>query len=207
MTGTTVFSKPLTGFRFVDTLRGDTLQKIAARELGDAGKWGSLISYNNLVPPYLTDDSSKAGPGVLLTGSQILVPAGAPIVSTTTDPTLVYEVDVELQKGLLQASNGDFSTVGGIANLRQALKHNVETPQGALLWHTQYGSLCKSIVGAVNGPTQGFLVEKYATASIEADPRVQEVSQATATITGDKIQLQLEVIPIVGRPIQLTAIP
>jgi phage baseplate assembly protein W len=207
MSGTTVFSKPLTGYRFVDTLRGDTLQKVAARELGDAGQWGNLISYNNLVPPYLTDDPTQVKEGVLLTGSQILVPAGAPVVSTTTDPKLVYQVDALLKNGLLQVENGDFATVSGIQNLAQALKNNVETPQGALLWHTSYGSLCRRINGAINGPTQAQLVEAYAIASLETDERVQEVDKAIATISGDSISLQLEVIPVVGRPIQLTALP
>lgn len=204
----TIFDKPLNGYRFVDTYFGDTLQKIAARELGDAGQWASLISFNNLVPPYLTDDESQVGPGVLLTGSQILVPAGAPVISTTSDPNLVFNVDVFLNKGLLQASpTGDFVIVSGRDNLRQALQNNVETPQGQLLWHTWYGSLCDRMIGAVNGPNQALLTESYAAASLKRDPRVSDVDKAVATITGDKQQIQLEVIPVVGRPIQLTANP
>lgn len=206
MTGT-IFDKPLTGYRFIDTLVGDTLQKISARELGDAGQWGTLIAYNNLVPPYLTDDPDQVAPGVLLTGSQILIPAGAPVISTTTDPTKVFSTDLLLSNGLLTASNGDFAVVSGRDNLRQALKNNVETPQGALLWHTWYGSLCSRVIGSTNGPTQALLVEKYASASIEMDPRVSEVDQAIATITGDSMSVQLEVIPVVGRPLQLTTSP
>jgi hypothetical protein len=204
---TTVFSKPLSGFRFVDTLRGDTLQRISARELGDAGQWGNLIEYNNLVPPYLTDDPADVGPGVLLTGSQILVPASQPVVSTTTDPTAVFQTDVLLQKGLLQATNGDFSTASGVENFGQALKNNVETPRGALLWHTSYGSLCRQAVGTINGPTQALLVESFATSSIETDPRVQEVSEAIASISGDALSISLTVVPVVGRPVQLTVTP
>lgn len=204
---TTVFDKPLNGYRFVDTFFGDTLQKIAARELGDAAQWGFLISYNNLVPPYLTDDPAQVVPGVLLTGSQILVPAGAPVISTTTDPKLVFDVDLSLTNGLLTGSNGDFSTVGGRDNFRQAIKHNVETDQGSLLWHTWYGSLCRRMIGAVNGPTQALLTERYAAASIERDPRVSEVNQAIATIAGDSLTIQLQVIPVVGRPLQLTVTP
>lgn len=204
----TVFDKPLNGYRFVDTFFGDTLQKIAARELGDAGQWGNLIAYNNLVPPYLTDDPMQVAPGVLLTGSQILVPAGAPVITTTTDPNLVFDIDIILVNGLLQATtSGDFQIVAGADNLRQALKNNVETERGSLLWHTDYGSLCRRMIGTVNGPTQALLTARYAAASLEMDPRVSEVDQAVATIVGDSLQLQLEVIPIVGRPIQLTASP
>jgi len=204
----TIFDRPLNGYRFVDTYFGDTLQRIAARELGDAALWASLISFNNLVPPYLTDDESQVRPGVLLTGSQILVPAGAPVISTTADPNLVFDVDVALNKGLLQASaNGDLAIVAGRDNLRQALQNNIETPQGQLLFHTWYGSLCSRMIGTVNGPNQALLIEAYAKASLLRDPRVSDVDKAVATISGDTLSIQLEVIPIVGRPIQLTANP
>jgi phage baseplate assembly protein W len=212
---TTVFDKPLNGYRFVDTQFGDTLQKIAARELGDAARWGDLIAFNNLVPPYLTDDPSQVKPDVLLNGSQILVPAGAPVISTTTDPTLVFETDLQLIPvfgtgavgGLLQAINGDFAVVSGRDNLRQFLKNRVETERGELIFHMEYGSLCRSMIGAGNGPTTGLLVAQYAKASLLADDRVSDVDQAIATITDDEIDLQLEVIPVVGRPIELTAAP
>lgn len=204
----TVFSKPLNGYRFVDIQFSDTLQKIAARELGDAAQWGILIAYNNLVPPYITDDPMQVAPGVLLSGSQLLVPAGAPVISTTTDPAAVFNIDIALTKGLIEGTAlGDVLTVAGRDNLRQALKNNVETEQGELLWHTSYGSLCRRLIGAVNGPTTALLSAAYAKASLLTDPRVSDVDKATVTITGDVQALQLEVIPVVGRPIQFTASP
>jgi phage baseplate assembly protein W len=207
MTTPTVFDKPLNGYRFVDTQFGDTLQKVAARELDDAARWGDLIAFNNLVPPYLTDDPAQVVPGVLLTGTQILVPAGAPVISSATDPTLVFQIDLQLQKGLLQTANGDFATVAGTDNLKQALKNNVETERGELIFHMPYGSLCRRLIGAINGPTTALLCGSYAKASLRTDDRVSDVDKAVATITGDQIALALEVIPIVGRPIQLTAAP
>lgn len=212
---TTVFDKPLNGYRFVDTQFGDTLQKVAARELGDAARWGDLIAFNNLVPPYLTDDPGQVAAGVRLTGSQILVPAGAPVISTATDPSVVFQIDLELLPqagtgavgGLLQAVNGDFAVVAGRANFKQVLKNRIETARGELIFHMEYGSFCRLVIGAVNGPTAGLLVASYGKASLQADERVSDVDQAIATIVGDSIQLALEVIPIVGRPIQLTAAP
>lgn len=204
----TVFDKPLNGYRFVDTKFGDTLQRIAARELGDAARWGDLIAFNNLVPPYLTDDPSQVQTGVLLTGSQILVPAGAPVISSTTDPNLVFDIDIQLVNGLLQVdADGDFAVVSGRDNFKQAIKNRVETERGELIFHMEYGSFCRRVVGAVNGPNSGLLVASYGKASLEADDRVSEVDKAIATITGDTIALQLEVIPIVGRPVQLTTTP
>jgi phage baseplate assembly protein W len=212
---TTVFDKPLNGYRFVDTQFGDTLQKIAARELGDAARWGDLIVFNNLVPPYLTDDPTQVTKGVLLTGSQILVPAGAPVISTATDPTTVFQIDLQLLPvfgtgavgGLLQVANGDFAVISGRDNFKQVLKNRVETERGELIFHMDYGSLCRRLIGAVNGPTTALLAGQYAKASLLADPRVSAVDKAIATVTGDQIALDLEVIPVVGRPIQLSAAP
>ena len=86
---TTIFDNALTGYRFADTRRGDTLQLISYRELGDASLWTQLIAYNKLVYPFITDDPTQVQPGVLLTGSQILVPAPVPVISSTTDPAKV----------------------------------------------------------------------------------------------------------------------
>lgn len=212
---TTVFDKPLNGYRFVDSQFGDTLQKIAARELGDAARWGDLIAFNNLIPPYLTDDPAQVKRGVLLTGSQILVPAGAPVISSTSDPNLVFQIDLQLLPaagtgavgGLLQVADGDFAVISGRANFKQVLRNRVETERGELIFHMEYGSFCRRLIGVGNGPTTALLVGEYAKASLRVDDRVSDVDKAIATVTGDKIELDLEVIPVVGRPIQLTAAP
>jgi predicted Zn-dependent protease len=44
--------RPLNGFRLVEIKYGDTLQELAARELGDANKWRDIIAINDLLPPY-----------------------------------------------------------------------------------------------------------------------------------------------------------
>ena len=67
--------KPLSGFRLVPTRRGDTLQDVAVRELGDAARWYDLAAINDLLPPFLTDDPQQAGPRVLLTGQDLKIPA------------------------------------------------------------------------------------------------------------------------------------
>jgi len=202
---TTIFDKPLSGYRFVDTQFGDTLPRIAARELNDAARWGDLIAFNKLVPPYLTDDPNQVKPGVLLTGSQILVPAGAPVISTTTDPNLVFEIDALLQNGLLQIQDGDLAVVSGRDNFKQAIRHRLITDRGELIYHMEYGSLCRSVIGAGNGPTTGLLVAEYAKASLKADDRVSDVSKTVAAIVGDATNLDVEVVPVVGRPVQLAA--
>jgi phage baseplate assembly protein W len=202
---TTIFDNPLTGYRFVDTRRGDTLQVIAFRELGDATQWPLLIAYNKLVYPFITDDPDLVAPGVLLTGAQILVPAPVPVISSTTDPTKVFEIDIALDaNGLLQAdANGDLAVVAGVDNLAQALENRVETDNGELIWHPEYGTLVRQLLGAMNGPNAGLLAAQYDTAAVKLDPRVQDVDQSVVNISGDQADIQMEVIPIVGRSVQI----
>lgn len=199
------FNKPLFGYRFAETQRSDSLQLIASREMGDATQWQTLIDYNGLVPPYITDDPTQAGPGVILTGAMILVPAPVPIATATTDPNAVFGTDIKLSNGQLATANGDFDIVSGRDNLKQALGNRIETERGDLLMHQDYGSLHPRLVGAVNGPTAGLLAAQYVKAAVQADPRVQSVISATATITADVTAIEMEVQPIAGTSIQVSA--
>ena len=202
---TTPFSRPLYGFRFVEVRIGDSLRAIAARELGDAGRWHELIAYNNLVPPFLTDDPDQARDGVKAAGDLILVPAPAPAVSTTTDPEKVFERDIDLSGGVFSVENGDFAVVSGRANLRQAIKHRVETDRGELIFHLTYGSSVRRMIGAVAGPTQARLAAEYAKAAVRADPRVRQVISATAEVIGDAVNVTVYAEPVAGESVEVAA--
>lgn len=203
------FDRPLAGYRLADTLHGDTLQLIAARELGDPARWADLANINNLLPPYITDDAGLASPRVLLSGSVIVVPAQAPVsqTATSTDPDEVYELDLGLVGGDLAADeNGDFLVFTGRENLRQALVHRVISDRGELLWHPNYGTLIRSLIGVVNGPTASTLAAKYVEATLRADPRVREVPSVVAEVSGDVIRVSATVIPITGNSTKIEAV-
>jgi phage baseplate assembly protein W len=205
---TTTFDRELYGFRFAETRRGDSLQVIAARELGDAARWTELISYNNLVPPFITDDPTLAGDGVLLTGEHLLVPAPSPVVTTTTDPDKVFETDIKLGAGgEIMTANGDFAVVSGTANLVQAIKNRVDTEAGDLIFHPDYGSKVRRLIGAVNGPTASLLAAQYAKSAVQADSRINKVTKATAEVSGDVVSVTIEAEAISGRTIEVTATP
>ena len=196
------FARELRGYRLADTLRGDTLQAIALRELGDATRWPDLANINRLMPPYLTDDPAAASDRVLLTGSVIVVPASSPVArdAETTSPDDLYKLDLGLVNGDLDINaNGDFLVFNGQANLRQALVHRVITERGELMFHPGYGCLVRAVIGSVNGPTAGVLAGQYVRATLRADPRVREVVSVTADVLGDTINVVANVLPITGR--------
>lgn len=206
MTTPTSLTRPLYGYRFVDTLYGDSLQSIAAREMGDPSRWTDLIAYNGLVPPFITDDPALAGPGVIRTGQAILVPAPAPVINTTSDPNAVLGTDIQLgQRGELMTDGTDFMTVSGADNIEQALGCRIRTGLGDLLWHPGYGCDARRVVGAVNGPTKGLLTAQICKASVTQDPRVNRVTSASAVVAGDDINVTVVAETIAGRSVSTSA--
>lgn len=201
---TTAYQRPLYGYRFAEIRHGDTLQTIAARELGDASLWTDLIAYNDLKAPFVTDDPAQAKAGVLLSGSLIRLPAPAPIATTATNADEVFGTDILLDRGQLVVVDGDLSVAEGLDNLHQALTHRIDTDRGELLFHQDYGSLVRSVVGTVNGPTAALLASEYAKSTVLADDRIQQVTQATAEVVGDTIRVSVEAQPIVGKVIDVT---
>lgn len=204
---TTAFDRPRYGFRFEEIRRGDSLQLIAARTMGDAARWYELIAFNNLVPPYITDDPAQVVPGVLLSGKFLLVPAPAPTATTAADPDEVFLRDIRLADGQLVPSGGDLAVVRGRENFRQAITNRVETERGELIYHMQYGNRTRQLIGAVNGPTAALLAAEYTKAAVQADPRVSNVPNATATVTGDVVSVSITAEAVNGRSIQVDASP
>jgi len=194
----------LTGFRFVETQFGDTIQSIAARELGDASRWPEIVSYNSLIPPFITDEPSLAVEGVALSGQPIMVPAPVATVDAATNPNATFLADIDLAGGQVQANErGDILLCEGLPNLRQALVHRVVTARSELIYHPQYGSLIKRLIGRVSGPAANILAAEYAKSAVESDPRVKEVSRSTAEVVGDVINVGVQAETITGRVISL----
>jgi phage baseplate assembly protein W len=201
----TPFDKPLYGYRFVQTHRGDTLPNIAARELGDAGRWAEIIVLNDMVYPYLTDDPAKVTAGVFLTGGLITIPAATP-GAATNDPNSVFGRDIALTDGEFAFDNGDFATVGGLANLNQALTNAIDTDCGELIYHGSYGSLVRQVVGGKNDPTDVLLAANYAQTTVATDPRIASVSSSIGTAAGNAIAVNVSAVTIQGSTATATAI-
>lgn len=194
----TDFTKELTGFRFVQTLHGDTLQSIALRELGSATDWANLAWLNGLVPPYLTDSPGEARVGVLVTGTTIRIPAPTAQVDANVSPDEVFLTDIALVNGKLEFSNGDVALVSGRDNLKQAISNRVVTDHGELPYHGLYGANLGRLVGSINGPARGLVAASYVEDALGEEARIQSITSIKATADGDRLNIVGEVVPITG---------
>lgn len=201
-----VFEREQPTYRLVETHRGDDLQAVAARAMGDANRWPELVWLNQLVHPYLTDDERLASDTVLLTGSLIKVPAPTGVFTDTADRGQVYERDCHLVgRKLTDDGAGDFAVVAGTANLVQQLRHRVITPRGQARRHPEYGCLVWRLLGTVNGPLAGALGARYVKAALQADYRVSSVTSAVAEVAGDAVRVTATAEAIAGGAVDVVS--
>jgi hypothetical protein len=187
------------GFKTVEIHRGDTMQRLAFRELGDAKRWVDIALLNSLRPPYIVDDAALAGDGVAYAGQKILVPVEVetPVADTHDE----FLTDVKLSKGILQIRDGDFVLVSGKDNFIQALRHRINVRKRSLWFHPEYGCWVHSLLGKQNGPAAGGMAAFYVKSSILEDDRVSSVESITAEVAGDTIRVSCVVLPKYGESI------
>ena len=191
--------------RYVDVHYGDSLQRIALRELGDASRWLELIILNDLRPPYVVDPSQK-GDRLVSPGDKIMVPAPGSSVSANLDVDAVLGRDLLLTNGRLSASNGDFAMASGIANLAQALSIRVSVDKRELGFHPEFGTWVRALLGDIGGQRSARLAAFYVQSALKEDPRVQSVDSCIATLDGDKIAVAATVTPVSGQPAELSLV-
>jgi phage baseplate assembly protein W len=200
----TLFRREYQGYRVAETRRGDTLQRVAAREIGDAERWFELAFINNLRPPYLTDDSVAQTDGVLLTGSTLRIPASADYVPSHLDPKGVFGSDLILTNGELIATSGDLNLVTGAPNLSQAIHHVVLTDLGDLVWHPRYGCGVHRLLGQKADDIAQRLAAALVRRAVIADDRIQSATVDKLEINGDAIHVQIRANAIDGASIQVS---
>lgn len=196
-----LFEKEVAGWREVFTRRGDTVEKIAARELGDAGLWYDLANLNNLLPPYITDNADEASSRVLLSGAAIKIPSSRRIASAETDPSEAFGSDVLLQRGEVLVERGDMMLVSGTTNLVQALRHVILTEPGELLYHQEYGCSIHTLMGQSLGPVNALIGRGFVERAVNADPRVSRVRRSTVSVNGDTLNIEMEAVAVDGREV------
>lgn len=195
------FTKRITGYRAVAVLVGDTLQRIAERELGSAAQWNDLVYLNDLRPPWIVSDPALAGPGVKLAGQDsLLVPSVAPPATGVARAPSVFGTDCLLRRRQIGPdAAGDIETVSEVANLKQAIELRLGTKPGELLWHASYGCRAYTLIGRGATPVVNRLAAAFVAAAVNADPRVARAEQTTATTLGDTLACASIAIAVNGK--------
>lgn len=196
-----------TGWRVVKTEYGDTLPRIAMRELGDATRWPELAWLNNLLPPYLTSDPFLAGVAsgrILVFGGVIRVPVAQAQKQGVT-PAQSFGVDVRLSGGALTVANGDLELAVGTPNLKQALELRLQNDKGCLPFHPKYGNDANKLRGHKADTNAHLLAIRFCEECLLGDPRVVSVQDGTAVQSGDAIKVDLTAVANDGAYLRLQA--
>lgn len=179
-----------TDWRVAQVLHGDTLQKIAARETGDAARWPEIAWLNGLVPPYIdaTGADARIAAGTLVApGGRIKVPASTGSRRGVT-PEDAFGVDLSLVRGDIATAGGDFALCGGVSNLEQALRLRLSNAAGDLIYHPRYGNAAWGLVGRKLTPGAVLVARRYCEETVLADPRVTSIQSSSSEAVGDSLR-------------------
>lgn len=181
--------------------QGDTLQAIAAREFGDAGRWKELADLNGLTYPYLDFSGPNGTPGtqflgagrkVLGQGDSLGLPNAAGAIAPA-DP-IGTDLTEEGLKGTL---------VAGVDNLQVALLRRLRTPRGYMPHHPEYGSDLPSFVGRPLTPSLVLSIRAEVDRALREDPRVITVQSVGIAVEGDGIRVEAAASSVLG-PVSLS---
>lgn len=204
----TDFTKQYTGFRFAPTRRGDTLQLIALRELGDANEWAKLAWFNDLLPPFITDDPAESSSRILLAGEQIRIPSAAvetDAEATNADNVLLTDCALVGRRLMADSTTGDFVLVSGRENLKQAISHRISTDPGELIYHPAYGCKLQRRKGGKNNAVMGLIGRMDAQDALTQETRLKRINRITVTSSGDALIVKADVSPISGESVTVDA--
>lgn len=196
-------TQPAPNVRYVEVHYGDTLRRIALRELGDASRWIELATLNELRPPYIVPPEEVAS-GLIGFGALLKVPAPSSSVNHESNPNELFGTDLRLTGGRLTSDGGDITLVRGIPNLTQALRHHVMVEKRELAFHPEYGCWVRSLLGDVGGARSAELAAWYVESALLQDARVASVSSVVGEYVGDVLFVRAVVVPISGSAVELT---
>ena len=191
---TTSLNRPV----FVALSPGDSLQAIAARTLGDAGRWVELVTANGLEFPFVDFSGPGGAPGAAYAGRRVLgaadtlklpLPAAPGVIGVADDPIGTDTPDAPAHAGDLQ---------GGVENMVAALLRRLQTPRGRIPWHPSYGSGLKAMVGGASDVALVMAARADLLDSLHADPRVLSVNNPVASFVDSAIDISAEVVTPLG---------
>lgn len=185
------------GARRVPIYRGDTLQGIALRELGEASRWFEISLLNGLA-----DNDS------LTSMTEILIPSDSPdggVVSRQLSSSSFLTQDIRLYgrdirivtssraKISVSFHNNDLSLVSGLDNLQQAVYLAERVQLGEMLEDPLYG--IRAIVGASQSRQRAAALAWSLKETAERDPRVSSCD-VLVTTEGNSTKYERTISPV-----------
>tara|TARA_Y100000034_G_scaffold133878_1_gene200761 strand:+ start:541 stop:2322 length:1782 start_codon:yes stop_codon:yes gene_type:complete len=189
---------------------GDTLQAIAARELGDGALWYDLAVINGLQYPYI---SGSGGPGIVTPGTIIAIPrtGGSAVIAKVSegeDPLNdILGTDIRLKEtpqsvpgrpsvtiAIDRRTSRDVATISGLSNLSQAVQLRTWTEVGSMPMAPNYGIMRAIGFGATDAFISALRVGVKRT--IQADRRIERISRLVMVAEVDAVEFDVDVIPV-----------
>lgn len=179
---------------------GQTLERIAQKELGDSSRWGEIVEVNGLKAPYVTDDLSSVLEGVLRPGDTYLIPTPARNGFSQVPPAKEIKTTVglsELEKSLgtdlkltadydLSLSNsGDLDVVSGAQNMAQAVLLKLAYRKGEIMRYPELGA---GLVPGVKFPPIDAIKDSL-TNTLLQDNRIERITDLSIIRDNSSINL------------------
>lgn len=174
----------------------ESLMDFAARVTGDFENWSNIAALNNLSPPY----PGMTNPAVALQGKPLFVtgtPAGTNTQATYAANVLGSDWDVGPVNGPQLPWLGDIPLITGYPNYARAIGRRIQTPLGALIYHTDYGCSIPAEIGATQSADEAARLTEYGKSAILGDPRTGSILSATTTLApGFQANFQAAITPV-----------
>ena len=200
------------GYKEVAVNRGDSLETLAIKYLGDPNAWRDIAAINNLRPPFLS--GSTRLPNSKMIGDPIIIPlqravAPVPTMGQGNSGTGGSQIETLMGKDirLELLSNGlwdwycddghgavDIQTIGGLPNLVQGLETRLRTDLGT---NPQFPADGLPPMVGQKSTFQLYLEARFALEKqVLADPRINRVVSATFEVVNDAVTCNVVAQPV-----------
>ena len=197
---------PNNSMKQINIKQGDSLERIALRELRNAERWPELAVLNNLKNPYIVDGVDKIVPFVKKVGDLLLIPQaesfGFSEVDTINESIETKNLtEIEKNQGvdlkfdlnetndLVLNNRGDLDISVGLKNSTQAIIIKLLLEQGDLLDYPELGS--NLVIGRRNLRAQD--VRDSISKTLVADARFERLSNLSVIREGGTMRISFEV--------------
>jgi hypothetical protein len=201
-----------TGFFEVYVARGDSIETLAWKHMGDPDGWRDIAMINNLRPPFITQDARI--PNTKKIGDPITIPLAkqtqpSPVVSTGASNVGASQAEEFMGTDirLIQLSNGkygwavdtahgstDIQTISGVPNLVQGVGTRFRTEQGT---NPQFPTVGMPNMVGEKSQYQLWLEARFALeGQILDDPRIDRVISIQFEVVNDVLEMNVSAQPV-----------